>query len=391
VGIAVEISWVHAQIDALGEQYTSFCNVNSSINCDAVLSSDYSKIAGFPVAWFAILAWATIAGLFFAARSAAGAAGRRRLGLAAAATIGSVVFSLYMALVSTLVLETICLLCTSLYAVAGVAALLAALAAREFVRAFPRAGAPLGLAEAAGVTGLALMVTAGIGFTTGRSGEALEPGSMTLEQVRDSDPDFYAWYLEQPIEKSSALALKPKEAEGAAEKKVVLIDYSDFECPSCKRNWALLAEVLERRGELVHVVHRNFPLDAKCNGALPHTIHRNACRAAEAAECAALQGLREEVAGELFENQIQLFETNLFRLAERAGVEPEAFRRCMDEHETLDGIVADARSGEALDLSSTPTLFLNGRRIVGTFDDAADYERAILIEAGQGTASAPAR
>lgn len=388
VGIAAEISWVHSQIASLGAKYTSFCNVNSSINCDAVLASDYAKVAGTPVAWLALLAYAGLAALFFAARSA-GRQGRKWLGLAAAGTIGSIVFSLYMALVSALILETICLLCTSLYVVAIVLAVLVGLSIREFSRSYPKVPTPLSLAGALGATGAALIVTSAIGFAASGGGGQLAAGSMSLQELEASDPEFYAWYLEQPVLTSKDLELSDVERQNRGAKPVVLVDYSDFECPSCRRNWRLLAAVLQRRGELVHVVHRNFPLDAKCNGALPHTIHRNACRAAEAAECAERQHLRDAVSDELFENQPQLFETNLFRLALRAGVDEDSFRECMDDHLTLDKIVADTRSGERLKLSSTPTLFLNGRMIMGTFDDEADYERAIMIEAGRAEASAP--
>jgi uncharacterized membrane protein/protein-disulfide isomerase len=384
--IAVEISWVHSQIASLGDRYTSFCNVNSSINCDAVLSSDYSKVAGIPVAWLALLAYLALAAAFLMARKG-GRAGSRLLGLAAAGTIGSVVFSLYMALVSALILKTICLLCTSLYVVSFTLALVVAFACREFVRVYPGHPRPLTVAGAIASTGAALVVTAAIGLaSSGGEGERLDPGSMTLQELQSGDPNFYAWYFEQPIENSDQLVLSDDEAANLGSKPVVLIDYSDFECPSCRRNWNLLEEVLERRGNLVHVVHRNFPLDAKCNGAIDSTVHRNACRAAEAAQCASLQGLQHEVSAELFGNQPQLFETNIFRLAERAGVDKDSFRVCMEEHKTLEKIVAEARSGEKLKLSSTPTLFLNRRRIKGTFEDVADYERAILIEAAGAAA-----
>jgi protein-disulfide isomerase len=53
----------------------------------------------------------------------------------------------------------------------------------------------------------------------------------------------------------------------------------------------------------------------------------------------------------------------------------------MTEHTTRPKIIADAQAGERLDLRSTPTLFINGRKVVGTLPDLDRYEHAVLIEA----------
>ena len=56
------------------------------------------------------------------------------------------------------------------------------------------------------------------------------------------------------------------------------------------------------------------------------------------------------------------------------------FRRCMSEPGIRDKILADTRAGNALGLTSTPTLYINGRKIVGTLTDLDRYEHAVLIE-----------
>jgi hypothetical protein len=53
----------------------------------------------------------------------------------------------------------------------------------------------------------------------------------------------------------------------------------------------------------------------------------------------------------------------------------------MEDGSMMKRVLSDARMGSRLKLTSTPTLFLNGRRVKGTFDDAAGYDRAVLIEA----------
>lgn len=376
--MAVEIAYVHSQIAALGDQYTSFCNVNSSINCDKVLGSSWSKIGGVPIAWFAVANYAALAFLFLGAWKK-GREGRGLLTLAIVGVSGSLVFSTYMALVSALVLSTICLLCTTLYAIVLVLVVVCWLLARTHKEAWPNQPGLITRTQFMAALTAALLGTALVATLSRPTAEqSLATAGTTLEELEAGDPAFYAWYTSQPRVSHRALRLTDDER---SEQPVTLIEYSDFDCGHCRHNAELLDQFVARRVDLLHVVHRNFPLDAKCNGALPNSVHANACRAAEAAECADDQGLRGEMSRQLFSNQGKLFEANLFKFASNIDADDTAFRTCMEEHTTLPRVVADARSGEALGLTSTPTLFLNGRRIVGTFDSVAAYERAVLIEA----------
>lgn len=204
---------------------------------------------------------------------------------------------------------------------------------------------------------------------------AAEGGS--LAQLREADPEFYDWYVSQPVGTLPAA----RTADGGEKFPVVIVEFSDFECAHCRRNRRMIRELEARHPDLLRVVHRHFPLDPACNEAVDHTIHPRACRAAEAAECAALQNRYGEMADVLFENQERLFESNLERLATRAGLDLERFRACLASRETLPKIVADTRAGQSLELTSTPTLFFNGRRVKGTLADAGKYDLAVLIEA----------
>jgi protein-disulfide isomerase len=161
---------------------------------------------------------------------------------------------------------------------------------------------------------------------------------------------------------------------------VTIVEFSDFQCGHCAHNHFLMKELHERHPDSVRILHRNFPLDVACNEALQQSVHRFACRAAEAAECASLQGKYEPMADLLFENQRQLFEANLFRLAGKAGLDAEAFASCMESHETMPTIRADTKLGTRLEITSTPTFFIEGRRISGSLPSEAQYDYALLIE-----------
>jgi protein-disulfide isomerase/uncharacterized membrane protein len=388
---ALVASYIHFQLEQSGGTYTSFCNVNAQVNCDTVLASRFATIFGIPLAWLAGLAHAA---LMIAALIALREPGESRTRLfsrtVVAGGIGSAVFSAYMAFLSFSVLETACLMCMGLYLVAIVQFGVGLALPRAFSdlragepRLFPRNALPA-------LSAVIFLATAVFGRLVW-SGDAAPTIALagSLSELRELDPDFYDWYVSQPVSKSPVVR-----ANAALDNTpVVIVEFSDFECAHCRRNHQLISDLEVRHPEVVRVVHRDFPLDPACNEAVEKSIHAHACRAAEAAQCAALQHRYAEMAGILFENQQRLFESNLERLASRVGVDLARFRACMENRETVQKILADTRAGRELSITSTPTLFFNGRLVKGTLADATKYDLAVMIEsriaAGDKLAATP--
>ncbi len=380
IALSATIVYVHLQHANSGAGYTSFCNVSARINCDRVLTSPFSAFLGVPVAYLAMLLYTVLALLSESARRAAEPLRRALVALIAYAALGSLAFSLYMAVVSVFVLGTICLLCSGLYLAAIVTAALAVGLARRQC-SLPaargrseRASRPLSLALWFLMSCLA---TAAIARWTWPAGSQLGSAELSLEELREIDADFVDWYTSLPIIDPSSGAGHDMGDPGAP---VTIVEFSDFECAYCKQNHALLEDLLERRPGQVRVVYRHFPLDASCNDGVSTTLHHRACRAAEAAECAADQKRFVEMASALFDHQKQLFDANLLRLAKSLGLDSEAFERCMQSHSTLRRVVEDARAGVAIHVSSTPTMLINGRKVTGSLSRPDAYDIAVLIE-----------
>lgn len=377
VGVAATIGYVHSQIDALGERYVSFCNVNDSVNCDRVLASSFAKFAGIPVSHFALLGYLVLAALFAQAARTEDATARGRLSaLAVLGVIGAFVFSVYMALVSSFVLHTVCLLCLSLYAVALVAIALVAAIAQTGSRLGPW---PIGWPTALAASAAAAMVASGAAWASWPRVVEIESRISSLAEARETDPDFFEWYTALP-KGAVAPLVRSDQASLLDANKVVIVDFFDLECGHCRHNYGLLKQLAEREGDRVQFLHRHFPLDATCNDIVPSSVHPDACRAAEAVECAGRQGKLEEMLDLLFQRQGQLFYENLLRLADKLSLDAEAFRSCLDRHETLPRILEDTRAGAKLGITSTPTVYIGGRRIKGTLDDIAKYQLAVAIE-----------
>src|SRR6267142_1432624 len=134
--------------------------------------------------------------------------------------------------------------------------------------------------------------------------------------------------------------------------RLVLVEFSDFQCPFCGRHAKQTMPQIEREyvstGKLLYVM-RNLPLES---------IHPDAFRAASAAECAGDQGKYWQMHEKLFGNQQALSAGDLMRYAQETGLEPSAFKQCMDGDGHAAKIRQDLTDAQAAGVNSTPTFFL---------------------------------
>lgn len=380
VAISAEILYVHSRIAALGNSYTSFCNVNDSINCDRVLGSAFSTLFGIPIAWFALATYGFIVSCFGIVWKQDPTRESRALGLASIAIAGGTAFSVYMAGVSLFVLKTVCLLCSGLYAVSlALLGIMIALIRSSQKTAIPRAQTGLSLKRFAATGVAAATVVLAVVLVAWPRPESLDANLVSLDDVRNADPEFYRWYLKQPVIQQK---FTTRNAVGPKDAAVTIVEFADLQCGHCRKSHAYLEALRARRPDEIRIIYKHFPLDASCNEAVNASVHRQACRAAEAVECAAAQGRFTEMLDALFDHQTRLFDPVIMRLAHESDLDMDEFTACLDSERTRADVVADARVGDKLDIASTPTLYFNGRRIVGSFDSDVDYDYAVLIETG---------
>lgn len=359
LGISSNLVYVHSRL-ATGAGYTSWCAVNSQVNCDIVLASPHAYFLGLPLAWWSLAAYLAIGGGAFGFLASTSAVRRRRVAAALlAAAVWAVLVSLYLFAVSVFAIGALCLLCSGLYVV-NLAMLVPTAALYAATRAAARKGAARRTRNrllTGGVAAGVLAVVAIVGWQLGRGDQLLTP-----EEIKAKDPGFFAWYSQLP---RIAGPISGGHQKGRDDAPVAIVEFSDFECAHCAVAFKNLREVLLRYPQDVQVRFRHFPLDASCNSAVPHTIHRYACLAAAAAECAAAQGRFWEYHDLLFENQANLDRDSLLAYADKAGLERQAFLACLDSEEARQAVARDVAEGRRLGIESTPTLFLNGRTMAG--------------------------
>ena len=145
-------------------------------------------------------------------------------------------------------------------------------------------------------------------------------------------------------------------ALGDASAAVTLVEFSDFQCPFCARVMPTLKRVKETYGDRVRIVWKDFPLTA---------IHPQAFGAAQAGHCAQEQGKFWEYHDRLFANQQALQPDFLKTYAADAGLDATAFSACLDTAKYANLVQAQMDVGAGLGVSSTPTVFINGRLLSG--------------------------
>ncbi|QRN93641.1 DsbA family protein [Archangium violaceum] len=145
---------------------------------------------------------------------------------------------------------------------------------------------------------------------------------------------------------------------GAAEARVTLVEYGDYECSYCGEAYTIIQAVRQRLGGQVRFVFRNFPLSE---------LHPHARLAAYAAEAAAMQGRFWEMHDLLYENQESLEPDDLIGYAELLGLDVEQFDRDAGSRAVAERVRSDCLGGSRAGVSGTPTFFINGQRYDGNW------------------------
>jgi protein-disulfide isomerase len=162
-------------------------------------------------------------------------------------------------------------------------------------------------------------------------------------------------------ENRSKLDVKDAPATGNPNGPIMVVEFADFECPVCRNLHEALRGMLPKYPQ-VRLVFKDFPLEQ---------VHPWARTAALAGRCTYQQDPKAfwKMYDLLYDNQDLISAENawdkMVDYAGRAGVNTENFKACMTGPEAASAVDASIANGKLLEVNSTPTLFVNGRRIVG--------------------------
>jgi protein-disulfide isomerase/uncharacterized membrane protein len=406
------------------------CGDGQTSGCDDVARSRFSRVAGFPVAAWGLAFYLSIGLLLLLALvGPTGLAWPLSL-VAAGALVSALLVDLVLLLVQAFAIRAFCWLCVLTYVLGGLA--LAALwpARRASATAGAAFQAPEGrLALSGWIAGavaiLAFVFAANLTLVhraavrQSRLLGAPAPAAPTMPSAAAADPpvlptpaspspsaadaqqDAAYWRtqaeklqstLDDPAKleayfaaraqreydaaKVEAIDLPPAPLKGTANAPVAVVEYSDFMCPFCRNLAAALSQFVPQAGGRLAVYFKNFPLDNSCNPKLNRAAHPGSCTLALGAICAQNQGKLEAYHDRVFGSEPRNPQpADVVRLAGEAGLNAAAMQGCLDDPQTKAALAAEIAEGNRLGVTSTPTVYINGKKLPRINDFVAVIDR----------------
>lgn len=148
---------------------------------------------------------------------------------------------------------------------------------------------------------------------------------------------------------------------------IVLVEFSDFQCPFCKIFTDTTREqIISEYGDRVTFIFKHYPLDQ---------IHDEAMPAAIASQCALRENKFWEIKELFFKNQDYISTDFIIEAGTELGLS-DNFTRCVANQETLSEVEKDIQDASSLNVRGTPTFIVNGKMVVGTM--SMDHFRSIV-------------
>lgn len=357
----------------------SFCNITEQFNCDSVVRSPYAEFLGQPVSSWALVYYLVFLGLLGVSR-------REESHSSASAAIFvyallSLLPSLVLFFLALLVIKKYCLFCLML----DVCNLALCLVAFNFWRSASTLSLPQGVpalcskflsfnSDKGISSGLKLLLVLLLSISCSLALPSLFKDYYFIPRQQQMigaaiDLPFSVWksspveYQKMETELSAAQSDFTLGPPTAAAK---LVMFADLECPTCKYTAKILEDFVKspKSAGKVSLTLKNFPLDSSCNPLLNGKKHEFACRLAYYSRCAGAQ--KEELFWEMHRRIINTnswTEESLESLPLEFQLEQSAFSACIAGEEVRNKVLADIEEGIRLKLNSTPTIFINGKKV----------------------------
>jgi protein-disulfide isomerase/uncharacterized membrane protein len=350
----------HYQLKLGLSESSSVCNVNATFNCDTVSISRYATLFGIPMALLGLTSQAIFFLLLLTVRFqlSEGTNHIRKLLVWFSLFIAGT--SLVMGFFSSVYLGTYCLFCMAAYVL-------------SFVQLFgswqvQHEGPFSNFAEDLGglfrqtkwVLILIVLIPALAYFSHKIILDNFGFGKLDVI-VQDS---LAQWEVEPAqnfkLEQGLSLSQKPEAA------KVTIVEFADFLCPHCRTASPSLEAFTQSHPD-VRLVFKAFPLDGRCNKGIERAGDGMRCKLTAAVVCSEQLTKKGWLAHHwIFEKQEELYRMGDFgpisdRMTQELGLDPEAFKTCLNADATQDYILAMAQEGVQAKIQGTPTIFVNGK------------------------------
>jgi protein-disulfide isomerase/uncharacterized membrane protein len=356
VGLAssIYLTYLHQQIFTGKLEDFGFCGISRSISCEAVSASPYSKIFGIPLSWLGTLLY-----LFWIAMAAIAAfkpENNTRIsnGLILVTSAVAVAANIYLGQLMFFTLDTLCLLCLLTYAL-NLSILILALRLSKGERLVSVATGIRAMIPFSGQTRFGFVLIFVLIAAVGVIGQFQM--QKEIEAASKFDKAGFQKFQESPRHEVNTGS---DPFHGGANAKLTIVEFSDFQCPHCRKAHVILQTVLSGYGDQVKLVFKNLPLG----------MHHSASALAQLSEAAHKQGKFWPLHDLIFERQAEFKDTPLdkkalMKFAKDAGLDMARMEKDYEDPAAEKAVEADKKEAERLKIRSTPVLFFNGLLIRG--------------------------
>jgi protein-disulfide isomerase/uncharacterized membrane protein len=339
---------LYYQIQTVGFEQSSICNLGPTMNCEVVQMSSFAAVAGLPVSGLGLCYYIFVM-LMALAVWLVPTAGVTAARFGWLLGVGTFLYSALLAYVSATLLHVWCPTCIIMYAVNLLLWFAWWLAGRvhpaQVLRHMATVWQPA----------VGMLAVFGIG-TILMLGKAMATQRATPRQIQDA---LYAYEKGSPHTLPDTWEGHP--VWGNPNAKTTIVEFSDMECPFCRLAAInFLPSLIDFKND-VRVVFVNYPLDQSCNKNMQFPGHPHSCMAAVATMCAFNQGKFWEYSEDVFRDQRRISREMLLKIAERHHLDMPAFTQCLDAQESMPLVQRDIAIGEKAMVTSTPSVFVNGK------------------------------
>lgn len=377
----------------------SFCSIDGFFDCEKVASSPYSQLFGLPLSAFAVLFYLCFSALLLLHPGKTESQQKRLSDLSELFAAASLCATAVMFCVSTFLVGAYCLYCSGLYLISIVLGLICIrppFNSQRLSKSLANACSSLvwfvsfgliqhreGWNRSVARVGMIVLISAGLLMIQA-------PGLIVRHYYKpksiDDIPDSAVGQIVKVWRNSPKfdLPIKPHSSGlerdfylGPESAPITIVEFSDFECPHCRHASYMLKEVIEPYKNSVRLVFKNFPLDKSCNSLLKVDLHKSACTAALLARCAGEQDPEMFwAAHDAIFSESELNDEILSRIADELSADGgDQIKECLRSGRQLERVKEDISLGLDLKIRSTPTIYVNNRKL--PFSDRITLEAVL--------------
>ena len=361
LGLILTIKLAFIYYSANYDKYalSSFCSINDFIDCDGAAKTNTAQFLGIPLAWWGIFFYLTILFLTFVNKL------RNVKSLfflevfksprAYIATLGAIAFlvSMLLAGISFFGIHKLCILCVITYFIDLIIALVAADGKfKNIIESFKITIIDFidGVKKYTNTFIVLLLL-----FVVFLAYTGISLNFVPHIKKRNSIMKYRKIKYNPYRVKGNLLGVNNAD--------VVIELYSDYVCPLCYINNIMLHNAVKDYSN-IQVIHHNYPFDKECNPYIMINVHPKACFMSRGALASLKQDNYWEMASLLYENQPKKME-DLLKLVEKLNFDTEKFVRDFESNDITTILKKEILEAEKLEIDATPTMYINGEKVVG--------------------------